>query len=125
MGVWVSLRAPQLIPRDPEVYNRVFTSISLTGLELMTVGEQTQNLTTELPLRVTTYREYKKYISKLIMLKHITALTYHSILYVPSPITTLNHENFELLLSPTQILKEDKNVKDSENNFQNMKSKRE
>lgn len=52
MDVQANLRAFRLIPRGPEVYSQVFTSVALRGLKLMTIEEQTQGLTTELPFRV-------------------------------------------------------------------------
>lgn len=52
MSVQVSLPAPRLIPRGPEIYSRKLTSVALRGLKLMTIEEQTQSLTTELPFRV-------------------------------------------------------------------------
>lgn len=37
--VRVSLRAPQLIPGDPEVIDRVNPPMALLGLKVMTIGE--------------------------------------------------------------------------------------
>lgn len=52
MGVRTSLHAPRLISRGPKVYSRIFTSVTLKELELVTIREQTQGLSTELPFRV-------------------------------------------------------------------------
>lgn len=52
MGVRVSLRASRLIPRSSEIYRRALTSVTMKGLELVTFGEQIQDLTTELSLRI-------------------------------------------------------------------------
>lgn len=45
VGVRTSLHPLRLIPRDPEVYSRVLTSVALRRLELVIIGEQTQDLT--------------------------------------------------------------------------------
>ena len=41
-----------LIPWDPEVKGRVNPSVTLRGLELVTIGEQPKAEPTELPLRI-------------------------------------------------------------------------
>ena len=46
MGVQTSLRVPQLIPRDLKVNDRVNPPVALRGFELVTIGEQTQDQTT-------------------------------------------------------------------------------
>lgn len=52
VGVRTNLRALRLIPRVLEVYSLVLISVALRKFELVTIGEQTQGLTTELLLRV-------------------------------------------------------------------------
>lgn len=48
VSIWASLYALRLIPRDPEVYSGILTSVVLRELELVTIREQIQSLTTEL-----------------------------------------------------------------------------
>lgn len=45
MDVRASSSTHRLIPRDPKVYSWILTSLVLRKLELVTIGEQTQNLT--------------------------------------------------------------------------------
>lgn len=52
MSVRAISRVPLLISRDPEVYNWILISVVLRELELVIIGEETQDLTIELPLRV-------------------------------------------------------------------------
>lgn len=52
MCIRTSLNSPRLIPQGPKVYSLILTSMTLRELELMTIGEQIQSLTIELPLRV-------------------------------------------------------------------------
>lgn len=47
MGDWISSHIPQLMSRAAKVYSRVLTLMALRGLELMTIGEQTQGVTTK------------------------------------------------------------------------------
>lgn len=47
VGVWVRLRAHQLILRNPEIYSRILTSVTLKRFELVIIGKSTQSLTTE------------------------------------------------------------------------------
>lgn len=41
VDVRASLRASQLIPRGPEIYSQILTSVALSGFEPVTIGEQT------------------------------------------------------------------------------------
>ena len=45
VGVRASLRAPRLIPWGLEVNGKVTPLVALRGLELVTIGEQTQGRT--------------------------------------------------------------------------------
>lgn len=52
VGVRINLRAPRLISRGPEVYNRALTLVVLRRFELVTTEKQIQSLTTKLPFKV-------------------------------------------------------------------------
>lgn len=78
VGVQANLRAHLLILRDPEICSWILTSMALSGLKLVTIGERAQDLITKLPLRVNSSSIFNelKYKVSLNLLLSIGLLKY-------------------------------------------------